>query len=286
MSVAQRIQLCFCGSGRAEQVCHELPRSERRRRKKELDVLAEAHDLAALFPEVRPRDAIFDAFAERAAATLDPDGPRPTTDLIEEGLTLLDDGERRRIVESWSLVYPDRWGALVADGGSEPLIWRAVVCGAVGVAILERCPSPTMAFLPYEGGFHQDVPANALTLAIQPPSVWSIDEAVVAASLHPKRSKDFDPDWFDATADYGARSMRDGHRLRFRSAVGRIEAQLPIVGLPNATQLVRDGCVVLLGDDGWCNAIGGRLLALYADSPLVERELAAQARHRAGRRVR
>lgn len=120
----------------------------------ELYVLGEAHDLAALFPAVRPRDAVFDAFAERAAAALDPAKPLVPIGLMEQGLALLDEDERRRIVESWSLVYPDRWAPLLEDGGCEPLICRAVVCGAVRIAILERCPVPAAAFTLYEGGLH------------------------------------------------------------------------------------------------------------------------------------
>lgn len=249
----------------------------------ELYVLGEAHDLAALFPAVRPRDAVFDAFAERAAAALDPAKPRVPIGLVEQGLALLDEDERRRIVESWSLLYPDRWAPLLEDGGCEPLICRAVVCGAVRVAILERCPIPAAAFTLYEGGLHHDIPANVLTLLIPPQAVWSIDEAVLAASLFPRWSSTFDPDRFEMIAAYAGGCIRAEHLSRLRVVVERIEAQLPISGLPTATGVVRDGCDVLLTDDSWCRAIGARLLALYADDPLIGGELATQSRSRAQR---
>jgi len=278
MSVERHVQACFCGSGRPVPLCHELPRGERRRRRGELDALAEAHDLASLFPGVRPRDEVFDAFAERAGATLGPEQPAPPVELVENGLALLDDAERRRIVESWSRVYPARWASLVRDGGVEPLLSRAVVFGAVGVSILEWRRVPAAALDLCELGDCDDVPANALTLLVEPPLVWSIEDAMRAASRHRRRSRQFEPAHFEAIAAYGARVMSAEHRLRLRAAAGRIDAQLPIGGRPRATRLLRDGCEVLLRDDWWCRAIGGRLLALYTASPLVERELAVVAK--------
>src|SRR5712691_3002772 len=129
---------CFCGSGRASETCHELPRRERRRRRVALRALAEAHDISALFPGVRPRDDVLDAFAARVARELDPDDPSVPPSRVEEGVVLLDERERRRIVDAWTSKYPDRWSSLCTAAGHVALTERAVVASAVRGMISER----------------------------------------------------------------------------------------------------------------------------------------------------
>jgi hypothetical protein len=77
--------LCMCGSGRTHRRCHGLRGSERRHRGCELHALAELHDLALLFPSVRPKGAAIESFADRLAASMG-DDPRDSTPAeVEEG---------------------------------------------------------------------------------------------------------------------------------------------------------------------------------------------------------
>jgi hypothetical protein len=65
----------MCGSGRIHTRCHGLRGSARRHRGRELHALAELHDLALLFPSVRPRGAAIESFADCLAASMG-DEPR------------------------------------------------------------------------------------------------------------------------------------------------------------------------------------------------------------------
>ena len=281
MSTIARSALCWCGSGRPERSCHELPRRERRRRKSELDVLGEATDLAALFPAVRPRDCVFAVYAESAASQvkLEREGAWVPTHIVEDGLALLDEQERDRIVRSWYDLYPDRWGSLVADGGDETLIRRSVVAGAVRAAILDRMPLQRDSVSLYESGLFADLPANALTLLVPPPSIWARDQALLANGIFPGGPR-FEPTRFDALEQYAGGCVGDAERARLREAADRIERQLPVEALPRASATLVAGCEVIATDDGWCSAIAARQLALYACSPQVIEE----ARAAAGRR--
>jgi hypothetical protein len=135
-------RLCYCGCGRPFEACHGLPRRVRRGRKRELDGLAETHDVSALFPCVRPRDSVFDAYAERVASTLDSADPRVPINAVEEGIGLLAEAERRRIVDDYVSAYPDRWESACAAVGDSSLVRRAFVASAVRGAISERRPVP------------------------------------------------------------------------------------------------------------------------------------------------
>lgn len=269
---------CPCGSGARGGACHLAPRSTRRRRRAELYALGEASDIAALFPCVRPRDAVFDAFARRVAGTLDPLAPGIPSGRVEEGLALLDEPERERIVASWIEPYRDRWQAMLADGGSEIPIERALVAGAVRMAIVDHLPPPRDMLGTLEGGAVRSHPADALAILVWPGSIWSIDEAVCATRFVPA-DLDFEqrmvslerhtPGW-----------VGPEHMDRLRSAASRLRAHLPVDGLPRASATTTEGCEEVRCDDGVCAAIAARLLALYATSPGVGRELAAQHRRR------
>ena len=237
----------------------------------ELYVLAEANDIAALFPGVRPYDDVFAAYADRAALDIDGHGPRVPIRIVEDGLALLDSAERRRIVDSWCDPYPDRWAAMIADGGSETPIRRAVVAGAVRVAILERCPLPREALAVFEGGLFGNLPANALTLLAPPQGTWSIDEAIAADGIVPGGPR-FEPARFDALERYAQGCVTNEHIERLRDAATRIEMQLPIVGLPRASATLAAACAIIATDEGWCAAISARQLALYASDPGVAAE--------------
>jgi hypothetical protein len=250
-------------------------------------VLAEAGDIAALFPAVRPRDPILDAFARRAARAVDPRLPRVPVAAVEEGFALLDEPERRRIVASWTEPYRDRWEAMLADGGRALPMERALIAGAVRMAIADHVPPAYERFALLEGGMLRSHPADALSILVPPSAIWSIDEAVWATLLVPPASASASASESDFDRRMAALERRTPacvggeHTERVRAAAARLRASLPVVGLPRASATAAAGCDDVRRDDAICSAIAARLLALYAMSPAVGRELRAK-QHRRG----
>ena len=128
-------RLCYCGCGRLLEACHGLPRRARRHRRRELDGLAEIHDVSALFPSLRPLDSVFEAYAEQVAAALDPADPSVPIDAVVEGVELLDEVERSRILDEWVRAYPDRWASVCSAVGDISLVERAFVASCRSVAL-------------------------------------------------------------------------------------------------------------------------------------------------------
>jgi hypothetical protein len=273
MSTAGLDRLSWCGSGRRVSDWHEPPRRERRQRETELHVVGGANDIAALFPTVRPCDDVLVTSARRSVPEFDPRASG-TTWIVEEGLKLLAPAERQRIVDSWRVPRQGRWASMIADGGCDVLISGAVVTGAVRTAILEWLPLSRADLAAYEGGLFRDCPANALTLLVRPPTIWSIDEAVIADSLFPGGPQ-FEPERFDALERHARGCLGSEHLARLHDAATRIGTQVPVEGLPTASATVAAGCAVIANDDDWCAAIAARQLALYATSALVAREARA-----------
>jgi hypothetical protein len=238
-----------------------MPRWERRRHAEQLQALGEAHDISALFPWVRPRDPIVEAFAERVALELDPADYRVPTAVVEEGLALLDAAERRRIVDEWAERYPDRWASISAAAGDVEMLERAIAASAVRGAISERRPTPRELFIPLEGGALRRSPCAALALVLAPPLVWSRDEALLAAGAvaHVRGFKAR----FDALEQMAPDWVGDEHVERVRTIAARVRSRLP-VGLPRATETVVDGCRQVERDEQLAEGVAAVLLASYA----------------------
>jgi hypothetical protein len=168
---------------------------------------------------------------------------------------------------------------MIADGGCDVVIGGAVVTGAVRMALLEWLPLSRDDLAVYEGGLFRDVPANALTLLVRPPTIWSIDEAVVAGRLFPGGPR-FEPGRFDALERYACGCLGTEHLARLRDAVAKIEMQLPLEGLPVASATVAAGCAVIADDHDWCEAITARQLVRYATSARVARKARVHERNR------
>jgi hypothetical protein len=100
--------------------------------------LAWVHELGRWFPFLRPGGPEFARFAERAADELGRRGDDMPTGSIEEGLALLSDIERARLVRAFADCHPDQWKAVTADLGDDALARRALVAGAVRAAIADR----------------------------------------------------------------------------------------------------------------------------------------------------
>src|SRR5687768_10158554 len=107
---------CRCGSGLPVSRCHSPVAQPSLR----LEALAWVHRLGQWFPFLRPGGAVFSSFAERVA---DEHGHREEdvpSGRIEEGLALLSEFERARLLSAFADRHPDQWEAVTADLGDDP----------------------------------------------------------------------------------------------------------------------------------------------------------------------
>ncbi len=233
------------------------------------DAVAEADGIAALFAAVRPLDGVSPSPARSGAARFDARASA-TTWILEGGLKLLATRERQRIVDSWSVPHRNLCPSLVTDGGCDVRIRDAVVTGVVRVALLDWLSLSRTDLAVYETGLFRGTPVRALTLLVRPPTIWSIDEALIADHLFP-RGRGFEPERFDALEQYARGRLGSEQLTRLREATARVERQLPVERFPRASATVGAGCTVIARDDEWCATIAALQLARYASSALIDR---------------
>lgn len=239
-----------------------MPRRQRRIHRRSLLALAEAHDIAALFPRVRPRDDVLDAFAERVARELDSVDQSVAPNRVEEGVALLDEWERRRIVDEWTGKYPDRWASLCRAAGDVALTERVVVASAVRGAISERRPAPRGVLALLEALPPPMSRCGVLGVALAPPLLWDRDDAILVAGA---AGSPRDPQRFLAIAhELGNARVEEWHVERVRQLAGRIENDLPFAGLPRASAMLEAGCCETREEEDAAVGLAGFLLASYA----------------------
>jgi hypothetical protein len=226
-------ELCACGSGRPFSRCHGDPRNEEAR----AQALREAESIAWMFPCVRPAGPAVEAFVDQKAVE------HPTGNVsdgeLREGLELLDEQERRRVVALWSDPYADRWASLTFAAGDVGAAERALIVGSLRAAIAERQSTPRELVAPLEGGALRRSPFAALSTVLPPGLVWSIDEARaahVAASHRRMRAG------MDAVEGVAYALMTFTHIQRTSALTARLARELPIAGLLEASRTLSDAC--------------------------------------------
>ncbi len=235
-----------------------------------LDAVRDAADVAVLFPAVRRYDDVSAALARRSVPEFDACASA-TTWIVWRGLKLLEPVERESIIDGWCVHHHGCWPSLIVDGGCDVRIGRSAVTDPVRAVLLEWLPLSRIDLAVYEGGLFRRAPANALSLLVRPPTIWSIDEAVFADRLF-ARGPRFAPERFDAVERHAHSRLRNEQLANLRAAARRIQMQLPVDGLPVASATVAAACSVIEVDDAWCTAIAAQQLARYATSALVARE--------------
>ena len=215
-----------------------------------------------LFPAVRARGDEVERFLAAAAA----EHPTPDdvpAEVLQEGLALLGDDERERIVELWTLPYEDRWQSLTAAAANIPAAERALVMGALRAGIAERQPTPAEVVELLEGGRLRRSPLAALALVIPPPYVWSVDEASGAcAAMQGRRRSRKRMDVVESVA-YALMSFE--HVRRVRSLCARVAGELPFAGLPRSSLLLRGACADVRREAPAARAAAAALLIAYAE---------------------
>jgi hypothetical protein len=230
---AKTLDRCQCGSGLPFPRCHGDSRNYFAREQ----ALCEAESLAMLFPSVRLRGEEIDAFAERLAAAY-PKDDLPG-DVIDEGLELVDAPEQGRLVETRTDSYADRWRSLTETAADRDAAERAVVRGALRVAIAERHAMQRGAVELLEDGALRRSPLAALALVLPAPFVWSRNEAAAAevAAVHAKRRHRA-----EAVERVAYALMTHAHTRRTRALARRLASELPLVELPEASKILSSAC--------------------------------------------
>jgi hypothetical protein len=183
-------------------------------------------------------------------------------DSVEEGLALLDERERRRLVKSWTDRYPDRWAAVVRTVGDRAIAERALLASAVRAAIGDRRPRPLAVLALLEPGDLGRSPGAALALVLSPGHVWSYEDALAAEAAAGKPGRDLAA-WFRTVDDVALARMTPAHAQRLRLAAARLASQLPVPRLPNASAILARACEEVERDAGFARGVACGLLATY-----------------------
>jgi hypothetical protein len=245
--------LCSCGSGRRFDRCHGDPANEYAR----TQALVEARQVAALFPAVRLRSAAVLDFARTAARGLGSADEVPD-DLLAKGVELVNDHDRRELVDSWASAYPDRWGSLCHAAGDATAAEREVVKGALEIAICEfqRTPRELLADLERE----RLRPTAALALVLPPHYIWSVEEAHVAETAAEGRPP---VEGLRAVETVAGALAAEVHAARVRSLAATLAAELPVPGVPRASRTLARACARAADDAPFVRRVLAMTLAAY-----------------------
>jgi SEC-C motif len=248
--------LCGCGSGRPFARCHGDPHNAEAR----AEALREAESIAWMFPSVRPAGQEVEAFVDTKALE------HPTDDVpdfvLGEGLELVDERERRRIVELWSDPYADRWASLTHATGDAEAAERALVVGSLRAAIAERQSTPRELVEPLERGALRRSPFAALSTVLPPALVWSVDEAragQVAASERRGSAR------MDAVEGVAYALMTFTHIQRTSALTRRLGLELPFQGLPEASRTLATACDDVTRSLDAARAVAAAMLVAYVE---------------------
>lgn len=223
-------------------------------------------DLAAVFPS-RRLGAAATALTRRRALGFDARASA-TAWLIGEGLEPLDDDQRRAVIQGWN-AYRDHGPRLVGDGGCDVRLGRSAVEMTELAALLAWLPLTHRELAVFEGGLFADAPARAIALLVRPPTIWPLEEALLAERRIPRGPR-FSPERFAAVERHAYDRIGVEQLTRLREAVARIAAQLPVGELTVASETIARGCALVAGDEAREIAVVARQLARYASSALVE----------------
>jgi hypothetical protein len=176
--------------------------------------------------------------------TLDPADPRVPIHAIEAGIELLDEAERRRIVDDWASAYPHRWESLCGAVGDSSLVARAFVASAVRGGISERRTVPRELVALFEGRELRDSPVAALGIVLPAPLVWARD-AVTLLRRETGRRKQFSSAQLEDAIAVALDYVGDEQVERVSVRSGRLARELPIPELPTASETLSRGCKIV-----------------------------------------
>jgi hypothetical protein len=172
-------------------------------------------------------------------------------------------------VAAWAEPYEDRWASLTRASGDAEAAERALVTGALLVGVLERAPTPR-DLLELVDRAQLRVPSLALALVVPPGLVWSRDEAGAAVAASEGRRRALDRD--RAVAGVASALVTFDHVRRLRGLAERVAGELPVPGLPAASELLAVGCRDVELDVDAARQVLAALLLAYVQQLALARE--------------
>jgi hypothetical protein len=271
MAKVGRNERCPCGSGRKVKRCCGTE-GVRERLERAAEAVEEAFTLPAHFPCLRARGADLDAWTVGAAARALQDA------VVREGLALLTQGERERIVRECEEGQATAWRNLVHGIGDASLAADALLAGAVVAAVVERLPppAPRLSFLDFDTPL--DDAAEALAFVVRPEDLWSLAETAhldrELVRLDEELGEEaFERAWDGAIAAFSRRLWSEWHDDRLAELVARARALLPYDGYPKASAAVAAACDAFERDAG----VRDRLASLLLEGSLGRIDAAYEA---------
>jgi len=148
--------------------------------------------------------------------------------------------------------------SLVVDHGCDVRAGHARLEPPTVLALLAWLPLTDADLAPVEADHDRLDPIGALALILRPPTIWSPLEALAVREC-------------PRDLQCGSALVTSLHRRRLLRAAGRIEAQLPLPGLSRASELVAEGCAIVVHDPAACADAAAAQLVRYATSNLIRR---------------
>jgi hypothetical protein len=145
--------------------------------------------------------------------------------------------------------------SLVVDHGCDVRIghWRLEPTAVL--ALLAWLPVGPGDLAPIEARAEELDALAALALVLRPPTIWTASEALGVRG-HAFRAR---------------RIVTRLHCRRLRRTAARIASQLPVPGLERASELVEEGCAIVVRDAEACADVAAAQLDRYATSDLIAR---------------
>jgi hypothetical protein len=232
------------------------------------------HDIAALFPFLRPEDDVVLAFADRAADDLGERDHIPPA-IVEEAAALVPADERARLVNAFAHRYVRRWASVVDAVGDSAAAERALVLSAVRAAIGERRLPPRGVLQEVERNRAMlDTPPKVLLFVIQHGSVWSRDDAHAAVAAVAKAPR---AEVRRAVDTVAATRLDRSHPRRVRTLAGHLARRLPVARFPRTSSLLEQACADVAEDDALADELARESLSVYVFRLTIERGLRAAA---------
>jgi hypothetical protein len=253
---------CPCGSGlKYKRCCLDRKRELERVVTRQAEALDEILALPTFFPLGRADSPEFEAWAaERATED-------PTLELVDEGLALLHDDERRRIVDAYADTCTEAWRGMVAETGDERVAEVALLAGAVTAALQEwrELDCLGLELLEDGEGGGRDA-ADDLSLVVDCCDLWSVVEAAraeeaIAAIPDEVDDAAYELLWTAAFEREAARLRTARHERRLAILVARVRGQLPVSNFPRASRLLIQACDAFQQDASIRSRLAAMLLA-------------------------
>jgi hypothetical protein len=211
--------------------------------------------LPVFFPRLRPANEALERWAEAPAG-------RATDGVLDEGLALVGDAERRRITADAAAEKFLSWNKTCRQFGAD-VAEAALLRGGVAVAAAECRELHAGALDLVERT--PDADAATLALVLHAQDLWSGAEVERVEAALDDFPDDLDDDeyerrWEALFPHTARRFWSPAHEARLDILVRRVRRRLPADGFPRASEVLRAACKRVAQDRRFRQEVGVELL--------------------------